>query len=62
MILMTVNVLAVTIALTVHVISGATIEERQLSCEFRQVYADYAAVTPMFVPFLKGNKSRRKSS
>jgi len=62
MILMTVNVLAVNIALTVYVIIGATFEERKLSREFWQVYADYAAVTPMFVPFLKGNKSLRKSS
>jgi len=37
MILMTVNVLAVTIALTVHVISGATFEERKLGREFGQV-------------------------
>ena len=62
MILVTVNLLAVNIALTVYVIIGATFEERKLSREFGQVYADYAAVTPMFVPFLKGNKSRRKSS
>ena len=52
----TVKVLAINLALTVYVIIGAYFEERKLRCEFGQDYADYMAVTPMFVPFLKGNK------
>jgi methanethiol S-methyltransferase len=60
--LMTVNVLAINIALTVYVVTGAYFEERKLRREFGQVYADYMAVTPMFIPFLKGNKSSRESS
>jgi steroid 5-alpha reductase family enzyme len=54
--LMTVNVLAINLALTVYVGIGAFFEERKLRRDFGQAYADYAAVTPMFVPFLKGNK------
>jgi protein-S-isoprenylcysteine O-methyltransferase Ste14 len=60
--LMTANVLAINIALTVYVITGAYFEERKLQREFGQDYANYMAVTPMFIPFLKGNKSRRVSS
>jgi len=60
--LMTVSVLAINIALTVYVITGAYFEERKLRSEFGQDYADYMAITPMFIPFLKGNKSRRESS
>ena len=55
--LMTVNVLAINIALTVYVVIGAFFEERKLRRDFGQEYTDYAAVTPMFVPFLKGNKT-----
>jgi protein-S-isoprenylcysteine O-methyltransferase Ste14 len=53
---MTVNVLVINIILTVYVIIGAYFEERKLRREFGQEYTDYAAVTPMFIPFLKGNK------
>jgi protein-S-isoprenylcysteine O-methyltransferase Ste14 len=60
--LMTVNILAINIALTVYIITGATFEERKLRREYGQDYADYMAVTPMFIPFLKGNKSHRESS
>jgi methanethiol S-methyltransferase len=60
--LMTANILAITIALTVYVIIGAYFEERKLRREFGQDYAYYMAVTPMFIPFLKGNKTRRESS
>ena len=54
--LMTVNVLAINLALTVYVVIGAVFEERRLRRYFGQAYADYAAVTPMFIPFIKGNK------
>jgi protein-S-isoprenylcysteine O-methyltransferase Ste14 len=57
--LMTVNVMAINLSLTVYIIIGATFEERRLQCEFGQDYSEYMAVTPMFIPFLKGNKSRR---
>jgi protein-S-isoprenylcysteine O-methyltransferase Ste14 len=60
--LMTLNVLAINIALTVYVITGAYFEERRLQRTFGQDYADYMAATPMFIPFLKGNKSRRGTS
>jgi protein-S-isoprenylcysteine O-methyltransferase Ste14 len=60
--LMTVNILTVNIALTVYVIIGATFEERKLRRAFGQEYIDYSAITPMFIPFLKGNKSRGGSS
>jgi protein-S-isoprenylcysteine O-methyltransferase Ste14 len=60
--IMTTNILAVNIALTVYVIIGALFEERKLRTLFGQEYIDYASVTPMLIPFLKGNKSRRGSS
>jgi protein-S-isoprenylcysteine O-methyltransferase Ste14 len=60
--LMTVNILAANIALTVYVFIGATIEERKLRSEFGQEYSEYARVTPMFIPFIKGNKKRGESS
>ena len=56
---MTANVLAINIGLTIYVLGGAFFEERKLRREFGQQYANYATVTPMFVPFLKGNKKLR---
>jgi protein-S-isoprenylcysteine O-methyltransferase Ste14 len=56
---MTVNVLAINIALTVYLVVGTYIEERKLRHEFGRDYTEYAAVTPMFIPFLKGNKKPR---
>jgi protein-S-isoprenylcysteine O-methyltransferase Ste14 len=56
---MTANVLVINIGLTVYVVLGTFFEERKLKLEFGQQYADYAMVTPMFVPFLKGNKKPR---
>lgn len=53
---MTVNLLVINISLTVYIIIGAYFEERKLRREFGREYTDYAAVTPMFIPFLKGNK------
>ena len=57
--LMTVNVLAINSALTIYIVVGAYFEERKLRGEFGREYGDYADVTPMFIPFLKGNKSPR---
>jgi protein-S-isoprenylcysteine O-methyltransferase Ste14 len=59
---MTINILAINIGLTAYVIIGATFEERNLRFEFGRDYVDYMATTPMFIPFLKGNKSQRESS
>jgi len=60
--LMTVNVLAINLALTIYILVGALFEERKLRREFGQAYVEYAAATPMLVPFTKWNKSRRKTS
>jgi methanethiol S-methyltransferase len=60
--LMTVNVLAINISLTVYVLVGAFFEERKLRHEFGQEYVDYAAVTPMLIPFTKWNKPTRRTS
>jgi len=54
--LMTVNVLVINIALTIYVVVGAYFEERKLRGMFGQEYVDYMAVTPMFIPFLKGGR------
>jgi methanethiol S-methyltransferase len=56
---MTINVLAINFALTVYVVVGAYLEERKLQGEFGREYSDYTAVTPMFIPCLKGNKMPR---
>jgi protein-S-isoprenylcysteine O-methyltransferase Ste14 len=56
---MTVNILTINLALTVYIVIGAYFEERKLRVIFGREYVDYAAVTPMFVPFLKGNKNPR---
>jgi methanethiol S-methyltransferase len=55
--MMTVNVLAINIGMTVYVVVGAYFEERKLRHEYGREYDDYAAVTPMFIPFIKGNKN-----
>jgi protein-S-isoprenylcysteine O-methyltransferase Ste14 len=60
--LMTLNILLINISLTVYVITGAFFEERRLFAEFGQDYAEYQVATPMFIPFLKRNKSNRKAS
>jgi methanethiol S-methyltransferase len=57
---MTANVLAINIALTIYIMIGAFFEERKLRHEFGRAYSDYAAVTPMLIPFTKRNKSSHK--
>jgi methanethiol S-methyltransferase len=59
---MSVNILAINLGLTGYVVIGAYYEERKLRSEFGQEYVNYMASTPMFIPFLKGNKSRREPS
>jgi protein-S-isoprenylcysteine O-methyltransferase Ste14 len=59
---MTVNTLVMNIALTIYILVGAFFEERKLRHEFGQEYIDYAAVTPMLIPFTKWNKKHPRSS
>ena len=54
---MTTTLLMLNIGLTLYIIIGAIFEERKLQREFGQSYSDYAAVTPMLIPFLPRNKS-----
>ncbi len=50
---MTVNLLALNLALTVYILAGAFFEERKLIAEFGDQYLRYQAQTPMLIPFLK---------
>ncbi|MGB8213862.1 MAG: isoprenylcysteine carboxylmethyltransferase family protein [Anaerolineales bacterium] len=54
---MTFNVLVINISLTIYILIGASFEERKLLLEFGKEYSDYAAVTPMLIPFAKKKKS-----
>jgi protein-S-isoprenylcysteine O-methyltransferase Ste14 len=55
--LMTTNILAINLGLTAYVVIGAIFEERKLRIVFGQEYVDYAAHTPMFIPFPGRNKT-----
>jgi protein-S-isoprenylcysteine O-methyltransferase Ste14 len=59
---MSVNLLVMDLALSAYILIGAMFEERKLRKGFGQAYTDYMSVTPMLVPFLKGNKSRGGTS
>ena len=50
---MTTNVLALNLGLTLYIIAGTHIEERKLAAEFHPAYAEYQARTPMLVPGVK---------
>jgi protein-S-isoprenylcysteine O-methyltransferase Ste14 len=52
---MTINVLALYLGLTVYIIIGAYLEEGRLVQEFGAAYEDYKKGTPMLVPFVKGS-------
>lgn len=54
---MTSNILVVNIALSFYILIGASFEERKLRREFGRKYIDYAAVTPMLVPFIKRKRT-----
>jgi len=56
--LMTVNVLAINIAITIYVIIGAFCEERKLMREFGEAYVAYQRQTPMLVPFLRFQRNK----
>lgn len=60
--IMTNNLLTINLGLTVYVVIGAILEERKLVKEFGQTYSDYAAITPMFIPFTKRNNQDGNSS
>jgi protein-S-isoprenylcysteine O-methyltransferase Ste14 len=49
---MTANLLALNIGLTIYIVVGALFEERKLLREFGQAYVDYRKRTPMLVPGL----------
>jgi len=44
------------ISVSMYIIVGALFEERKLRHEFGQAYIDYAACTPMLIPFTKMKK------
>ena len=50
---MTLNILVLNIPLTIYILIGAFFEERKLRSAFGKEYADYAAATPMLIPFVK---------
>lgn len=49
---MTINLLALNLGLTLYIVVGAVFEERKLVREFGQAYVDYQGRVPMLVPFL----------
>jgi protein-S-isoprenylcysteine O-methyltransferase Ste14 len=51
--LMTVNILALNLGLSVYLIIGAKFEERKLEREFGKVYLSYREKTPMLIPALR---------
>ena len=55
---MTVNRLVATAAATAYILIGAAVEERKLQTLFGSAYREYAARTPMFIPFLKRRNPR----
>ena len=56
------NLLALNIGLTVYVFIGATFEERKLLREFGETYAEYRWRTPMLVPGLRFPNNRSHNS
>ena len=54
---MTVNLLALNIGLTIYLIIGAFFEERKLVREFGEEYIEYRKVTPMLIPRPPRNSS-----
>lgn len=60
--LMTSNILAANIGLTIYVVVGVIFEERKLFREFGQDYTEYAALTPMLIPIPWRNKTRPRAS
>lgn len=49
----TVNSFTMYVVATIYILIGATFEERKLSREFGDVYAEYKSKTPMLIPWRK---------
>ncbi len=52
------NILALVIGLTIYFFAGAWVEERKLLREYGEAYAAYRRHTPMFIPGLNFNRRR----
>jgi protein-S-isoprenylcysteine O-methyltransferase Ste14 len=52
--IMTSNLLALNIGLTLYLVVGAVYEERKLVREFGETYIDYQHRTPMIIPLVRG--------
>jgi methanethiol S-methyltransferase len=50
---MTLAILTINISLTIYILIGSFYEERKLRREFGTAYIEYAAVTPMLIPFFR---------
>jgi methanethiol S-methyltransferase len=59
--ILTWNLLAMNLGLTIYILIGAQFEERKLLQEFGEQYADYRHQTPMLIPGLLLFRSTRKS-
>ena len=57
--LMTVNLLALNLSLSLYLVVGALVEERKLLHEFGQAYRDYQERTPMLIPRPPGKPGGR---
>jgi protein-S-isoprenylcysteine O-methyltransferase Ste14 len=55
--IMTCNLLALNIGMTLYILLGAVLEERKLEREFGEAYAQYKSRTPMLIPFLRSPSS-----
>jgi len=50
---MTWNLLALILGISIYIVAGAVLEERKLLVEYGPAYAQYKSKTPMFVPGLR---------
>jgi len=57
--IMTVNILAINLGLTVYILGGAYFEERKLNREFGAQYAAYQSATPMLIPGLRLSRNKK---
>lgn len=54
--IMTINLLLITISLTLYIVIGALLEERKLIIEYGDIYLEYRKKVPMLIPRLIRNK------
>jgi protein-S-isoprenylcysteine O-methyltransferase Ste14 len=59
---MTLNLMALNLGLTLYLIVGALVEERKLLAEFGAAYAAYRRRTPMFLPRLRRTAPQKSAS